>query len=81
MRRGVFRLSSSSLGRSFLYIHNSISLNIILRGYHMGKFPEADALIAKIVICRKCKSRNKLGVEHCRKCGYKYLRPKKRVKK
>ncbi len=47
----------------------------------MGKFPEADAFIAKIVICRKCKSRNKLGVEHCRKCGYKYLRPKKRVKK
>ena len=47
----------------------------------MGKFPEADAFLAKIVICRKCKSRNKLGVKHCRKCGYKYLRPKKRVKK
>lgn len=47
----------------------------------MGKFAEADAILAKIVICRKCKSRNKAGVKHCRKCGYKHLRPKKRVKK
>ncbi len=47
----------------------------------MGKFAEADALVSNIFICRKCKTRNKLGVEHCRKCGYKYLRAKKRVKK
>ncbi len=47
----------------------------------MGKFAEADAILAKIVICRKCKTRNKAGVEHCRKCGYKHLRPKKRTKK
>ena len=44
----------------------------------MGKFPEADALIAKIVICRKCKTRNKKGVTKCRKCGYKHLRPKRK---
>lgn len=44
----------------------------------MGKFPEADAQIMKIVICRKCKTRNKKGAEKCRKCGSKFLRPKKR---
>ena len=38
----------------------------------MGKFPEADAFLAKIMICRKCKSRNKVGSDHCRKCGYKF---------
>ena len=50
----------------------------------MGKFPIADAHISKIVICKKCKSRNKATVERCRKCGYRYLRPKRkdiRVKK
>ena len=50
----------------------------------MGKFPLADAHISKLVICRKCKARNKKGVERCRKCGYSYLRPKRkdiRVKK
>jgi ubiquitin-large subunit ribosomal protein L40e len=54
------------------------------KGDILGKFPIADAQISKIVICRKCKSRNKLGVERCRKCGYSYLRPKRkdiRVKK
>jgi large subunit ribosomal protein L40e len=44
----------------------------------MGKFAIADALIAKIAICKKCKSRNKAGVEKCRKCGYRYLRPKRK---
>jgi large subunit ribosomal protein L40e len=44
----------------------------------MGKFPEADAELLKIVICKKCKSRNKRGVLSCRKCGYKFLRPKRR---
>jgi large subunit ribosomal protein L40e len=50
----------------------------------MGKFPMADNVLVKIWICRKCKARNKAGVEKCRKCGSKYLRPKrkeKRVKK
>ena len=50
----------------------------------MGKFPIADAHISKTVICRKCKARNKRDAESCRKCGYKYLRPKRkdiRVKK
>jgi len=44
----------------------------------MGKIPEADSEIAKIVICRSCKARNKVGVTKCRRCGYKALRPKKR---
>lgn len=42
----------------------------------MGKFPEADAEITKIWICRRCKARNKAGLAKCRKCGSTYLRPK-----
>jgi large subunit ribosomal protein L40e len=44
----------------------------------MGKFPEADAQIIKIWICKKCKARNKKGAKKCRKCGYTSLRPKKK---
>ncbi len=44
----------------------------------MGKFPEADARIAQINVCRKCKTRNTRGVEKCRKCGSSYMRPKRR---
>ncbi len=44
----------------------------------MGKFPIADAEIAKILICRKCKARNKKGATKCRHCGYHILRPKKK---
>jgi ribosomal protein L40E len=44
----------------------------------MGKFPEADAVLAKINICRKCKTRNKKTVVKCRKCGSKYMRPKRK---
>lgn len=44
----------------------------------MGKFAEADALISNIFICKKCKSRNKRGAAHCRKCGYKTMRPKRK---
>ena len=44
----------------------------------MGKFPEADAQIMKFVVCRRCKSRNRRGVEKCRKCGSKFLRPKRK---
>ncbi|MCX8175442.1 MAG: 50S ribosomal protein L40e [Candidatus Micrarchaeota archaeon] len=50
----------------------------------MGKFPEADAYISNVFICRKCKARNKRNSEKCRKCGSPYLRPKRkdiRVKK
>ena len=50
----------------------------------MGKFPLADQVLTSMVICRKCKARNKAGIEKCRKCGSTYLRPKrkdKRVKK
>jgi len=44
----------------------------------MGKFPEADLRLAQISVCRKCKTRNKKDAEMCRKCGCKYLRPKRR---
>ena len=44
----------------------------------MGKFPEADAQIMKIVVCRKCKSRNKKSLKKCRKCGSTFLRPKRK---
>jgi ubiquitin-large subunit ribosomal protein L40e len=44
----------------------------------MGKFPEADALLSAIIICSKCKTRNKKGAAHCRKCGYKHFRPKRK---
>lgn len=44
----------------------------------MGKFPEADAVLMSIVICKKCKARNRAGVEKCRRCGSKFLRPKRR---
>lgn len=50
----------------------------------MGKFPLADNVLGHMVVCRKCKARNRVGVEKCRKCGSTYLRPKrkeKRVKK
>lgn len=50
----------------------------------MGKFAEADAFISNIMICRKCKARNKRNRKNCRKCGSIWLRPKRkdiRVKK
>ena len=50
----------------------------------MGKFPLADHVLTQMVICRKCKARNKVGISKCRKCGSPYMRPKrkdKRVKK
>ncbi|MCL5092994.1 MAG: 50S ribosomal protein L40e [Candidatus Marsarchaeota archaeon] len=47
----------------------------------MGKFAIADAELSKIVICRRCKSRNKVGSKMCRKCGYKSLRPKRKEAK
>jgi large subunit ribosomal protein L40e len=50
----------------------------------MGKFPLADETIAQTMVCRKCKARNRVGAEKCRKCGSIYLRPKHkelRVKK
>ncbi len=42
----------------------------------MGKFPIADEQISKVLICRRCKARNKVGRKTCRKCGYDVLRPK-----
>lgn len=44
----------------------------------MGKFPEGDAELMNIVICRKCKTRNKKSVKKCRKCGSPFLRAKRR---
>jgi ubiquitin-large subunit ribosomal protein L40e len=44
----------------------------------MGKFPEADSELVKISICRKCKTRNKKGTPKCRKCGSKFMRPKRK---
>lgn len=44
----------------------------------MGKFFEADRQIMRVWVCKRCKSRNKAGVEKCRKCGSPYLRPKKK---
>ena len=44
----------------------------------MGKFPLADKRIMSIWICKKCKARSKAGAKKCRKCGYKYLRPKRK---
>jgi len=44
----------------------------------MGKFPQADAELSKVWICRKCKARNKKGAKKCRKCGYPHLRPKRK---
>lgn len=45
----------------------------------MGKFPIADAEIAKIWICKSCKARNHAGAEKCRSCGCHYLRPKRKT--
>jgi ribosomal protein L40E len=42
----------------------------------MGRFPIADEELARVVICRKCKARNRAGSTMCRKCGSRYLRPK-----
>jgi ribosomal protein L40E len=44
----------------------------------MGKFPEADAEIASVQICLRCKRRNPKTVKKCRACGSGYLRPKRK---
>lgn len=38
----------------------------------------ADEALSRVWICRKCKTRNHAGVGMCRKCGSKFLRPKKK---
>lgn len=47
----------------------------------MGKFPIADRAFTSVLICKKCKTRNPLGVVKCRKCNYPNLRPKRARKK
>ena len=47
----------------------------------MGRFPVADAELARIKICRKCKARNSVNATRCRKCGGVYLRPKNKESK
>ncbi|MEM4367274.1 MAG: hypothetical protein QW035_04065 [Candidatus Anstonellales archaeon] len=44
----------------------------------MGKFPQGDKLFLSVVICRKCKTRNKRGVKKCRKCHSPFLRIRKK---
>ncbi len=46
----------------------------------MAKFPEAEAVILGVKICMKCKARNPATATKCRKCGYRYLRAKKKGK-
>jgi large subunit ribosomal protein L40e len=47
----------------------------------MGKFPIADAALSKVWICKRCKARNRAGAEKCRRCNYRYLRPKRKTLK
>ena len=47
----------------------------------MGKFPVFDAEISKVKVCRRCKGRNSINNEKCRRCGYKFLRAKNKVVK
>ena len=47
----------------------------------MGKFPLADKAFTNVLICKKCKTRNPRGSDHCRKCNYPNLRPKRARKK
>jgi len=46
----------------------------------MARFPEAEAALMNVKICKKCKARNAKTAEKCRKCGYKALRPRKKGK-
>ena len=43
----------------------------------MGKFPVADAELKSPLMCRKCKTKNRVGAKRCRKCNYTFLRAKK----
>ncbi len=50
----------------------------LLCGVFVGKFPIADAALSQVWICKRCKARNHAGVEMCRKCHSRYLRPKRK---
>ena len=60
-----------------IFLYNRYCI-VLLSVFKMGKFAIADEQLARIVVCRKCKTRNKIGRETCRKCGSVYLRPKSR---
>ncbi len=47
----------------------------------MARFPEAEKRLFRVMICRKCKARNPWKADKCRKCGSKFLRPKKKEKR
>ncbi|MCD6383203.1 MAG: 50S ribosomal protein L40e [Thermoplasmata archaeon] len=44
----------------------------------MARFPEAEKRLLYKKICMRCYARNPMKATHCRKCGYKGLRPKSR---
>lgn len=44
----------------------------------MARFPEAEARLLDIKVCRRCNARNPPKATRCRKCGYPSLRPKKK---
>lgn len=42
----------------------------------MARFEVAESRLFNVKICRRCKARNPVRSLKCRKCGYKWLRPK-----
>ncbi len=54
---------------------------MLVLGALMGKFAVADAELAGVMICKKCKSRNSINAVRCRKCGSTHLRPKNKEPK
>ncbi|MFB6256701.1 MAG: 50S ribosomal protein L40e [Haloplanus sp.] len=42
----------------------------------MAAFDKAEKRMLEKQICMRCNARNAPRADHCRKCGYKNLRPK-----
>ncbi|ATZ61029.2 MAG: 50S ribosomal protein L40e [Methanosarcinales archaeon Met12] len=47
----------------------------------MARFPEAEKKLLNVKICMKCKARNSVRADRCRKCGYTGLRMKSKMSK
>ena len=47
-------------------------------GYHMARFPEAEARLLNKKVCMKCGALNAPKAERCRRCRSKELRVKAR---